>query len=192
VVSFFNVPLHTKPSRLIVFVVPQQQQMQQAQISPQQQQDSQQFFTSAPVSEPVSTAAMASSHNTPTIANRTPPNTMPPHNSMPNATPVNVSDLRQAMMNNNANVQRPQLAQQHSSQSSNPGAQATKLESASAPSLDNQKRDKDRAELIMKINQALLEAANRLQREGKGADLEELKQRGSDGRIPDSARDFME
>jgi hypothetical protein len=182
-------------SQLIQFVAPQQQQMQQSQISPQQQPDAQQFYTSAPVSEPVSTAAMPSSQNTPTITNRTPPNTMSPHNSMPNPTPATVSDLRHALMNNNTSVQRPQPQQHQSSQLSNPGVQPAKPAepaAAATQSPDTPKRDKERAELIMKINQALLEAANRLQREGKGTDLEELKQKGSDGRIPDSARDFME
>jgi hypothetical protein len=174
--------------------------MQHVQMQQQPQQESQQFYTSAPVSEAVSTAAMPSAHSTPTITNRTPPHTMSPHGGMPTSQPT-TSDPRQTMMmNHNAgNVQRPSLPHQQSSASSAHSNQQTQQQptpqkptdpaAAAQPTPESKQRDKDRIELVMKINQALLLAATKLQAEGRGTDLEPIK--GQMNLAPEKAQDFV-
>jgi len=56
------------------------------------------------------------------------------------------------------------------------------------PDLESQKRDKERVELIMKINQSLLVRATKFQEEGNSVELENLKQKGP---APQNAQDFI-
>jgi hypothetical protein len=176
--------------------------MQQPQLN---HQDQQQFFTSAPASDNMPTSAMPSSQTTPTITTRTPPHTMSPHNSgIPNSVANNTPDHRQAMINANAHAQRQQQQQQAQVQAqaqaqaqaqnqlANAQSRAQKPVEALPTDPESMKKDKDVAELIMRINSTLLEAANKLQAEGKGADLELLKSKGANGQIAEESRDFME
>jgi hypothetical protein len=164
--------------------------MQQPQISQPQQSDNQQFYTSAPVSEPTLTASMSSSQNTPTIATRTPPNNLSPHGSMPTSAPP--SDPRQAMMNNIQRQQQQQQAQQPTPPSSTNPPAMKPPESTNTVDPDAQRKEKEKVEYLLRTNQALLEAANKLQKDGKGTDLEQLQAKGADGGIPESSRDFMQ
>jgi hypothetical protein len=110
---------------------------------------------------------------------------------MPTSAPP--SDPRQAMMNN---IQRHQQQQQQQKQptppSSNVSVAMKPPESTHSADPDVQKREKEKVEYLFKINQALLDAANKMQKDGKGTDLEQLQAKGADGGIPDSSRDFMQ
>jgi hypothetical protein len=84
--------------------------------------------------------------------------------------------------------QQPQQQQQQQQQPTPPPPAALRPGQALTP--ETEARERPRVETLLALNAALLRAAQELQEAGRGCDLADL--RGSEQRLPDTAREFHE